>query len=474
MTEALPLKIVVRELRKRRKQKKKFLLKDFLFAKQLDFVEDPAPFKTAVNTRRSGKTVGCAADLVNTAQSFPKVICLYITLSRNNAKKLIWKKLQGINREYKLGARSDETALSLTFPNGSIIYCSGASDKTEIEKFRGLALKKCYIDEAQSFPSYIKELIDDVIAPALMDYGGSLCLTGTPGPIPTGYFHQCAHAKEWSHHVWSFFDNPYIPKLSGMSHQDLLERELKRRGVTVDNPGIQREWFGRWVLDSDSLVLHYNYELNDVLEIPAGKYVYIMGVDVGFDDADAIAILAWSQESNITYLVKETINRKQGITELIGQIALLRTKYDVSKIVMDTGGLGKKIAEEMIRRYQIPIVAADKARKFENIALMNDALRTGQLKAITGSRFGQDCMLLEYDLDKSTPDKLVISNRYHSDIIDAALYAWRESYAFSFTAPVVKPKLGTPEWAKQEAIDLEDKAEEFFKEQETQEKEWGW
>lgn len=424
----------------------------FLFDKQLAFVEDESPFKVAVCSRRAGKTVSCAAHLIHTAINNKNTVSLYITLSRNNAKKLIWKELKNINADHKLDAIVDETELSMHFKNGATIYVSGAKDASEIEKFRGLAIKLCYIDECQSFREYIKDLIDDVIAPALIDYAGSLCLIGTPAPTPTGYFHECAVKSEtWSKHVWTFWDNPFIQEKSGKTHQQLLDRELKRRGVTVDDPGIQREWFGKWTLDSDSLLVHYNQAKNDFnnpTTLPGGmKYDYVLGVDVGFKDADALAVLAYSDFEPTTYLVEEVIATKQGITELVEQIQTLQKKYDISKIVMDMGGLGKKIGEEMSRRYLIPVEAADKTRKMENVELMNDALRTGRLKIKANSRFAQDSYLVEIDRDKSRPDRLVVSNRYHSDIIDAVLYAFKCSPAYSYTKPSEKPKYGSKEWA---------------------------
>lgn len=440
-----------------------------MFDKQLEFINDPEPFKVAVCSRRSGKTVACAAHLIDTAINNKDVTCLYITLSRNNAKKLIWKELKNINKASKLEAHIDEQEMSLTFRNGSIIYVTGAKDSSEIEKFRGLPIKLCYIDECQSFREYIRELIDDIIAPALIDYAGSLCLIGTPGPVPTGYFHECAVKSDtWSKHSWTFWDNPHIAIKSGKTHQQLLDRELKRKGVTVDDPGIQREWFGRWVLDSDSLVIHYNTAKNHYHEIPStDKLNYILGIDVGFNDADALAVLGWSESSPITYLVEELIVPKQGITELVEQIQDIQKRYEISKMVMDMGGLGKKIGEEISKRYLIPVEPADKARKMENIELFNDALRTGRFKAKSTSRFTQDSFLVEKDRDKTTPDRIVISSRYHSDIIDAVLYAFKVSPAYAYSPPLPPgPKYGSKEWARKESDDMFEKELEGFQKQE--------
>ncbi len=438
---------------------RKFNLTAFLFDEQLAFVEDPEPFKVAVCSRRAGKTIACAAHLIHTAINEPGVMCLYITLSMRNAKRIVWKDLKKINQDYNLSGLPNEAELSITFPNKSTIYLCGANNITEIENFRGVPLKLVYIDECQSFKAYIEELIDDILGPALMDYAGALCLIGTPGPVPTGFFHACATGDNvWSKHSWTFWSNPHLPavKSGKTTHQGLLDRELKRRGITVDNPSIQREWYGKWFLDSDSLLLQYDSNKNHYQTLlPGIEYQYIMGIDVGFKDADAIAILAWSEKDPVTYLVEELVTTKQGLTELVVQIKQLDSKYKVSKMIMDMGGLGLKMGEEMIRRHGIPVEAAEKARKMENIEFLNDALRTGKFKAKSGSRFAQDSYLVEIDRDKSTPDRIKVSDRYHSDIIDAVLYAFKITYGYTFEPAKPKaPKYGTKEWADQQSTEM--------------------
>jgi len=429
---------------------RKFNITSFLFDKQLAFIQDPSPYKVAVCSRRAGKTVACAAHLIDVAINTPNVVCIYITLSAANAKKLVWKELKKINDNYKLEGVPSEADGSITFRNGSVVYISGAKDKSEIEKFRGLPIKLCYIDECQSFREYIKDLIDDIIEPALLDYAGTLCLIGTPRATPTGYFYECAHNNEiWSSHKWTFFDNPHIVAKSGKTHQELLERVLKRRSLTISDPSIQREYYGIWANDSDSLLIKYDAAKNDWNPpLPQHNYNYIMGIDVGFKDADAICILAWSEHDPVTYLIEESIETKQGITELANKIKELDAKYHVHKMVMDMGALGKKIGEELVRRHQIPVEAAEKQRKMENIELLNDALRRGHLKASMKSRFAQDTYLVEIDRDKSTPERIAVSNDYHSDVIDAVLYAFKFSPAYAYEPPTEKLVKGTKEWAE--------------------------
>lgn len=438
------------------KRKNRFRVEDYCFDKQIAFKRDPSRFKVAVCTRRAGKTVECAADLIETACEFRDVVCLYVTLSRKSAKKIIWKDLIKILNEKKIPHHLDNTDLSITLTEtGSIIYVSGAKDKSEIEKFRGLAIKLCYVDESQSFRSYIEDMIDDVISPALFDHNGTLCLIGTPGPVPSGYFFNCFQNPSWSSHSWSLFDNPHIKRKSGKDPRQLLQEELDRRGVTINDPKIQREFFAKWTVDSDSLIFKYSKDLNDYVDVKMDSHFdYVVGVDIGHDDADAIAVIGWSNHKKEVYLIEEFIMPKQDITTLADQVNAMVLKYNPMRVVMDTGGLGKKIAKEINRRYESMVSPAEKSRKFEYIELLNDAMRTRKFFAKKDSAFAQDCFLVEKDKDKSKVDKIVVSDRYHSDICDAVLYAYRESLHWLSAEPTKPIQVNTPEWYKQEEDSL--------------------
>lgn len=461
----IPLKkSLTKEIVKRKKktlERVSFKLEDYLFPQQLKFVQDPSLNTIAVCSRRAGKSTAVAADLVLTADRNPECTALYVTGTRSDAKKIIWKEILKFNRVHRLGGVPNISELTLSFENGSIVRLNGAKDETEIDKIRGQLppLKKVYIDEAQKIrDSILVQLIDDVLEPALLDYGASISLLGTPGSIPAGYFYRMAHnlkedgtplpSQVWSVHQWTFFDNPHIALKSKTSHQDLLSRVLKRRGLTIDHPTIQREYFGKWTLDLESLLIHYDEKKNHYDDLPTFKtpWNYIMGIDLGFDDSDAIAVLAWHDESPNTYLVAEQVTSGQGVTDLVTQIEAHQKIYDISKMVIDQGGLGKKIAEEIRKRHQIPVQPADKARKMEHIKLLNDALRTGRFKAKRDSKFAQDSFLVEIDRDKSTPDKIKVSDKFHSDALDSTLYSFVESPAYGYTAPVTKPKAHTREW----------------------------
>lgn len=426
----------------------KLNLEEICFKEQLDFINDKSPWVTASCSRRAGKTEVCAMDLLNTALNQSRINCLYLTLTRSNAERLVWPKLLLLNDTYKLGGVVNISKLSLTMPNESVIYCSGCNDRSDVDKFLGNAFKLIYLDEVQSFKSFIKDLIDRALAPTLADYAGSLKLLGTPAPLQTGYFWEAIQSDAYTHHHWTYWNNPFIAKKSGLTHEEILNRELKRRGVSKDHPSVRREWFGEWTIDTDALVLHYNKISNHYEALPI-LTDYVISVDVGHDDADAISVIGWHKNFKQCYLVEEVIHAQQGITELALQIEAVVKKYNPLKIVMDTGGLGKKIAEEIRKRYSIPIVAAEKTRKLEYLAILDDALRTNRFYAKRESRFAQDSFIVEWDYDKSTSDKLVIKEDPHSDIVDSVLYGFRE--ALHWLSEPAKPKINMnikDEWIK--------------------------
>lgn len=428
------------------KKAKHFDISEFLFKEQLDFVRDPTKFVTACCSVRSGKTTACAADLIDTAINNPGTIGLYITLARSSAERIVWPELKKINREYNLNAQPNESKLSLKFANESVIYLIGANDDAEIEKIRGLSnVALVYLDESQAFRSFIKELIEDIITKRLYDTNGRCRMIGTPGPVLSGYFYDCCQSEEWGHHSWTMHQNPWLFKKSGLTPQQLIEQDCQRRGITIEDPSIQRECFGRWKLDLNSLLLNYSADTNDFDQLPKGKiWEYILGIDFGQIDANFLAVLAFSDGSPVTYLIEEKQTFGQLTDDLAKDIKDIMARYPIARMKADAGGLGKALVEDLRARHGLPLEAADKHEKIATYALLNNALRTGNFRARSDSYFASDCNILEKDREKSTPERIVV--RGHSDAVDACLYAFRESPAYTYEPPKLKPKKNSPEY----------------------------
>jgi hypothetical protein len=378
----------------------------------------------------------------------PGTTSIYITLARSSAERIIWPELKELNRKHNLKAEQNEAKLSLTFPTGSVIYLQGGNDESEIEKIRGLSnVALVYLDECQSFRSHIGNLVNDIVAKRLYDTNGRCRLIGTPGPVPSGYFYDCAHNPKWAHHAWTMHKNPHLLRKSGKTPDELIEQDCAMRGVTTDDPSIQRECFGRWVLDQNALLLHYEEEKNHFDVLPSGKWEHILGIDLGVRDSDSLSLLAFNAGSACTYLIEEIVTPGQLTDELARQITDLMSRYDIGAMACDTGGLGLKVVEDLKARYGFAIQAAEKAGKMSNYRILDNALRNGTFKAKKDSRFAQDCFSLERDYGKSTPDKIAIKG--HSDAVDSCLYAFKLSPAYTFQAAPQQAKPSTADYDKE-------------------------
>lgn len=459
-------KLLQDELKKRSQRKAIELRGDFL--QQNAFIEDPSKFILASCSRRAGKTTALAYRFAKTMDKNPNSQCLYLALTRESAKEILWNALIELNLQHKLGWQFRESNLEVKAPNGASLILYGADQTNFINRLRGRKYPGIAIDEAQSFGPHLEGLINDVLVPAMVDYEDAwLALTGTPGPVPLGYFYEAAANGKYGYsvHTWTLRENPTLKNVDRF-----LAELMERQAWDNNHPTYLREYCGRWVLDVQALWIQYKEAKNDYDQLPPAKWTYILGIDLGYKDADALAVLAWSETDANTYLVEEIITPQQGITELVEQVNVLIKKYDIVKIVCDQGGLGLKIAEEMRRRHQIPVVGAEKQRKQEAVKFLNDTLNQGRFKAKADSQFAQDSYLVQIDYDKTTPDRIVVKKNFHSDIIDAVIYAFRESPAFTYQKPIKKPKHGSPEWADEEVSEMERAAEEYFKNLEDAEK----
>lgn len=433
------------------------------FPAQCRFTEDESRYIVAQCSRRAGKSNGLAIRFFKTLAKHPNSQCIYLSLTRESAIAIMWPVLIELNDKYDLGCTFTESKLTMTYPNGAKLRLIGADQKNFVKRLKGIKSPGIAIDEAQDFGAHLQSLVDDVLTPMMTDYKDSwLAVTGTPGPVPQGYFFEITQEKKYgySFHEWTLLDNPYLPE-----PQKFIDEMIQKRGWTETQPSLLREWRNKWILDREALWIKYFPEVDHYTSLPSiapYKWTYVMGIDLGFRDADAIAILGWSDKDPNTYLVEEVITKKQGLTELVHQIKDLQTRYEVSKMVIDEGGLGKKLAEEMRRQHGIPVGPADKLRKQENVEFLNDSLRLGKFKANKSSQFALDSYKVQIDWDKSTSNKIVIKKVPHSDIIDAVLYAARECPAWSYEKEPTKPHKGTKEWADQQAKDMWESAQEHF------------
>lgn len=421
---------------------------DALFDVQKDFFADGSPRKVAVCGRRSGKTEGVAAWLLDGARQLAGGLSVYIALSRNNCRLILWSTLIAINERHGLNLwfREQDNQLIVQCPNGHRIWLAGCKDSAEIEKFRGVKLKRAAIDEAASYGSYLRDLVFDVLEPALLDYKGEICMVGTPGAIPAGLFYEASTGDggpQWSTHHWCVLNNPYIPHAAKWLAQKKVENKW-----TDDHPTYQREWLGNWVSDLGSLVYPFNAERNIFHKRPDADngWVTALGIDVGYEDSTAFVVGCYRRGHPEIYILHVEKRAHMIPSSVAVRIIQLQKQFDCYSVIMDTGGIGKAYAQQASDRYGIHIEPARKTEKRAHIEIVRGELLTGNIKL--DPRHTQPLIdewtALVWKEDRSGPDE-----RFEDHAADAALYLIRE------LMPRYKPEEDEGNLTERQKIDRE-------------------
>lgn len=447
---------LVAEAARRAKQRAKIDFERLSFGPQLDLIRDDSHLIAAVCGRQCGKTEGQALLLLDTAQKHPHCQVLYITLTRPSAKRIMWPKLQAWNRKLQLGAKFNHQDLTMTLPNGSRIELGGANDESEIERYRGVTVPLIVLDEAQAFRPYLQRMVEEILQPALIAMNGRLVMIGTPNSTCTGFFHDATTgaAPGWSLHHWTIYNNPFVPHAGAW----LEEHVLKARRITRDDPAFQREWLGRWIRDSSGLVFPVpEFALIDDLP-EADDWSFVLGVDVGYVDACAFVTQAYSVERKMVVTVESHQKTELIPTAICVEIDKLGDRYDYESIVIDPGGGGKLVVEELKQRYGVPAKVAEKRAKMAAIENLNGDLRSGGLKIVRDGNEDllHDLSLLQWDYSKVakkgghgghiSKDLVRIDDRTPDHLADANLYAYRECMAYLHEDEELPPTVGSKAW----------------------------
>lgn len=459
-----------------------------MFDRQREALADEASKAIALLcSRRAGKTRGFLLKAIKVMQENPGCRIPYIALTRKSAEGILWASIKEVNDELGLGLVPHKADLAWVSPNGSTLFLVGANKADEIEKLRGQKFPLVGIDEAGSFrATLLNLLVEDVLEASLMDYDGTLVLVGTPTAACVGYFHEVTTGRQkgWSVHHWTVLDNPHIPHA-----ESWLAALRARKGWTEDHPTYRREYLGEWARDESALVYKISRARNGIRTMPEGysphspAWVHIIGIDYGYVDACAWAVLAFRRNRKSgdkgVYVVESfkrstlppeehlemlddmasrgmpvEMQRQKDAGLLPDEAAWITSKlihkYQPSRVVGDAGGLGKPYIEEAKRRWKLPIQNADKARKLAQIELVNDGLRVSRIHVMLDANHDllAEAEILQWDMEKVEVSagglvrhemRRVIDKRFEDHLCDAWQYAYGAAWAFVNEAPAGSP-----------------------------------
>lgn len=476
-----------------------------LFQQQLDFIDDPSRNKAALCTRRAGKTSMWARYCTMTALQTPRALIRIWAINRLRAKQLLWQEFIDVCARHRVPVKTHETELTIRFENGSEIRLLGADKDKEAQKKRGDKTIMEVVLEAQLFGPFLKTLVEDVAEPCLFDLRGTMCLEGTPGPVPTGYWYWITgdantptvgrwlsegmlvatgaknevgeDEKErvgagWNCHRWSLINNPHLPHAAVE-----LEAVRKKRHWTLDTPTYVREYLGKWVRDDGVLFYKFNEGRNTftLAEVqPWGDgWQHVLGWDLGF--RDDMALVAWGWHPSRRELYEAASWSKPGakaeeVMEVIEKWEKLGFRF-IAKVA-DTGGGGRMYVEDVMSRYSQVFEPAQKTEKLTHVRLMNDDFLSGRIKVQRGGAYAGELSALpkdpNWDPDSGKPPGE--DPRFANHLCDSGLYSWRRALNFIDFTPETEPETTAERMERldEERLSRTDDAEEWW------EKEGGW
>lgn len=414
------------------------LMTQEMFPKSREFFFDSVSesrFRAACGGRRAAKTTGAAIKLLVTETLNPKANSLYTTISTTSIKDQIWPELRGWIDKYELPFDIKETTLKITRRHSSgQILLRGASDKKQMQKRRGGKLILAICDEAGIFGKELQGYARANITPSLRDLQGEFLLIGSPPEVPEGLFAEIIQGRRpnWAFREWNITDNIFLsPKARD------LELIRKEEGLAADDPIFIMEWLGKLCVDHRVTVFVFEANKNGFegdADIPPDAR-YWLGVDFGFNDETALVVLAWVPDEPTMWVVESWGASGQTSDPIADKIIELKSKWGITRVIGDTGGYGKGVAEEIWKDYGIFIEQAKKSEKLNHIKFMNAAFLRQELWV---NLTEDDGVAAELPKVRWDDNKKAIHNRARDNKCMALLYVWRAARDVAGKTPLVE------------------------------------
>jgi phage terminase large subunit len=436
------------------------------FPQQVSFIKDPAKQKVLFCTRRSAKSFTAGLYLIQEALLNPRCNCLFIGLTRASAKAIIWKDILSIiDMKYKLQATFNQTELTMTLPNGSVISVTGIdADEKEMHKLLGRKYRLVCVDEASMYTIDLRNLVYGILGPAMVDpnqkgESGTICLMGTASDFPRGLFYDITIGSEkgWKLFQWTAHDNPYVSR----QWQEALDKIALERPEYMETPQFKQWYLNQWVIDEEKLVYRFDMQKNLVSSIPLhqiSQWTYVLGVDTGWEDDSAFVLSAYHTNFPFLYIPRIFKKKKMTFDDVAKKIQEFMNDPVMAphKIIID--GANKQGVESMRFRSSIPFEYADKQDKATFIELCNSDLIQGRIKILNTPEnrpLWEEMSALVWVTDG---DKIKYPKKEHpslpNHLCDAFLYAWRCGYHYASLPAEKKVVYGSREWYMQQSDGL--------------------
>ena len=410
-----------------------YQIRKTLYDKQQEvFDNDTDKIILAICSRRSGKTELMGRLLVKRLLK-PDQHVVYINRSFDAAVRQIQKPfdtaLQAVGDSLKIVQGSIGGGL-VQFDNGSWLLIVGNNNAADVNKIRGEKVALVIIDEFGHM-RHLKELVQEVLQPATIDYADSqMVFVGTPPRTKVSFAHELWNNNgNVKRYHWTFMDNPFIP-----NKDQVIPQVCAMYGVTPDSMFIRREYFGDVNAYDDEAIYIKKYFKQEPPKDKLYHYAYV-GIDWGYEDKAAVVGMVADKNDKKMYIVKDWSEAKKGITEISSKaqemVKYLKENYKLDRepqVICDTNE--KSAAQDLYTTYHIPNVTL--AYKYDkNYALdqLSDWFAASTVVLSDNAKAtleDAENMIWKRDEDTDTILHELDEDAYHGNAMMAVLYCSRQ------------------------------------------------
>ena len=396
---------------------------------QYEVANDPHRFRVICAGRRSGKSVLARLTLLKWALTNVGTYYL-VSPTYRQAKSIHWDELRKeVPREWV--QKTNETELSVTLRNGSIIELKGAENP---DALRGVKLRGLIIDEIASIRNW-NWLWNEVLRPTLTDYQAPALFISTPKGFNHFYdLFELGNKGTGDYKSWRFtsYDNPYIPK---------EEIDAAKQELTEDT--FYQEYMADFRKYTGLVYKEFQREVHVIepFDVPDGWQTY-RGIDFGSTNPTACLWIAVDGDENWFiidehYQVGETIDYHAGVINS-------KSKRNISSTYGDPSG-AQWIQEFAQRGIYITPANKEIGTNFNSWVRFGIEKVAERLKLVPGKLSGH----VSTTSDRGSPGLFVFSSCANT-IREFETYRWKEK---SVTQAQDLNEPDVPEKANDHAMD---------------------
>jgi hypothetical protein len=316
--------------------------------------------------RQVGKSTIVAIKAAEYIVANPKKSVLIISVTEDQAEEMLQKILLYLHNNYKQyikKGRERPTTHMIKMTNGSQVRCK-AVGKTGVGVL-GLTIDILIVDEASQMP----EAIWPSVTPMLLTTGGSIWLISTPN-AKEGFFYN-AYTDPTMEYKTFHINSEEVANSRPEPKKSILLDYLRREKAHMTELQYAQQYLAQFLeelqqLFPDKLINSCQTEERTNKAYPECEYY--LGVDVARMGSDETTFEIVERIGEHLYQRDNQIYTKLLTTQTTDKILELDKAYDFRKILIDDGGLGVAVFDNLLTNAQTSrkVVAINNASRAIN------------------------------------------------------------------------------------------------------------